>query len=54
MSRQNLRRVEWRVRIRTPLGNITTLWRLTRESAEALRERYDVVSIDEVERILDF
>lgn len=51
---QNITRREWAVKIRTPLGTIRTEYRLTREAAEALRERYDVVSITEVTRTLDY
>ena len=47
-------RMEWKVRIRTSLGTIRTEWRLTEESAEALRDRFDVISIEYATRILDF
>lgn len=53
-SRQTLTRTEYRVLIRTPLGTLRTEWRSTIEAAEALRDRFDVVSIDLDTRVLDF
>ena len=47
-------RTEWRVTIRTSLGTLRTEWRLTKEAAEALGRKYDVVTIEQAEHVLDY
>lgn len=54
MTRQTDTRTEYAVRIRTSLGTIRTEYRMTREDAEALRDRFDVVTIEPVTRTLDY
>ena len=54
MAHGDTTRMEYRIRIRTSLGNIRTEWRTDAAQAEALRDRFDVVSIERVERVLDF
>ena len=51
---QDTERTEYAVKIRTPLGTIRIEYRLTQEAAEALREKYDVISIALVTRTLDY
>lgn len=53
-TRQNVTVTEWRVIIRTTLGTTITEWRRTREAAEALRDRHDVVSIELADHLLDY
>lgn len=48
------KRIEWKVTIRTSLGTLRTEWRTSQEAAEALREQYDVVSIEQAEHALDY
>jgi hypothetical protein len=47
-------RIEWKVTIRRSDGTTWTDWRSTEASAEAMRERYDVVRIERASRVLDF
>lgn len=54
MTRQTDTREEFAVCIRTSLGTVRTEFRMTRDAAEALRVRFDVLSIDLVTRTLDY
>jgi hypothetical protein len=51
---KDLVRKEWRIKIRTSLGTIRTEWRTSEEAAEALRDKYDVVSIELTDHKLDY
>lgn len=53
-SRQTQTATEWRVTINNGRWGQRIEWRQTRESAEALRAKHDVVSIELATRTLDW
>lgn len=54
MAHGDITREEYRVRIRTTLGNVRTEWARDLDRVAYLRERWDVVDVELVTRALDY